>query len=85
VIGVDTFSKITDWTIRNAVFFGDSSGAAVLSHCNTTEGFLDFRLYTDGRGKMNFTIPAGGSEMHASEKTVKKKLHYFQMNGRTVY
>lgn len=85
VIGADTFSKITDWTRRDAVFFGDGAGAAVLSHANATEGFLAFRLYTDGRGKWNFTIPAGGSEMPASEKTVKEKMHYFQMNGKAVY
>jgi 3-oxoacyl-[acyl-carrier-protein] synthase-3 len=85
VIGADTFSKITDWTKREAVFFGDGAGAAVLSHSNPNEGFLAFRLYTDGRGKWNFTIPAGGSEMPASEKTVKEKLHYFQMNGKAVY
>lgn len=85
VIGADTFSKITDWTRRDAVFFGDGAGAAVLSHANASEGFLAFRLYTDGRGKWNFTIPAGGSEMPATATTVKDKLHYFQMNGRAVY
>lgn len=85
VIGADTFSKITDWTRRDAVFFGDGAGAAVLSHADASEGFLAFRLYTNGRGKWNFTIPAGGSEMPATEKTVKEKLHYFQMNGRAVY
>jgi 3-oxoacyl-[acyl-carrier-protein] synthase III len=85
VIGADTFSKITDWSKRDAVFFGDGAGAAVISHANVTEGFLAFRLYTDGRGKFNFTIPAGGSEMPASDKTVREKLHYFQMNGSAVY
>lgn len=85
VIGADTFSKITDWTRRDAVFFGDGAGAAVISHGNVNEGFLAFRLYTDGRGKYNFTVPAGGSEMPASEETVKNRLHYFQMNGKAVY
>lgn len=85
VIGADTFSKITDWTRRDAVFFGDGAGAAVLSHASKDEGFLAFRLYTNGRGKWNFTIPAGGSEMPASKKTIKEKLHYFQMNGKAVY
>jgi 3-oxoacyl-[acyl-carrier-protein] synthase III len=85
VIGADTFSKITDWTRRDAVFFGDGAGAAVLSHANATEGFLAFRLYTDGSGKWHFTVPAGGSEMPASAETVKNKLHYFKMNGRAVY
>lgn len=85
VIGADTFSKITDWTRRDAVFFGDGAGAAVISHGNVNEGFLAFRLYTDGRGKYNFTVPAGGSEMPASEETVRDRLHYFQMNGKAVY
>jgi len=85
VIGADTFSKITDWTRRDCVFFGDGAGAAVLSHANVNEGFLAFRLYTDGRGKDNFTVPAGGSETPATEQTIKQRLHYYQMNGKEVY
>lgn len=85
VIGADTFSKITDWTRRDAVFFGDGAGAVVLSHGNVNEGFLAFRLYTDGRGKWNFTIPAGGSEHPATVETVEKRQHFFQMNGTAVY
>ena len=85
VIGADTFSKITDWTRRDAVSFGDGAGAAVLSPANVNEGFLAFRLYSDGRGKYNFTVPAGGSELPSTAATVEKGLHYFQMNGRAVY
>ena len=85
VIGADTFSKITDWTNRNAVFFGDGAGAAVISHSDNDDGFLAYRLYSDGRGKDNFTVPAGGSEMPATERTIKDNLHFFQMNGRAVY
>lgn len=85
VIGADTFSRVTDWTRRDAVFFGDGAGAAVISHGNVNEGFLAFRLYTDGRGKFHYTVPAGGSEMPASKETVEKGLHFFQMNGRAVY
>jgi len=85
IIGGDTFSKITDWTRRDCVFFGDGAGAAVLSNANDGDGFLAFRLYSDGRGKYNFTVPAGGSENPADNKTVNQKMHYFQMNGREVY
>jgi len=85
VIGADTFSKITDWKRRDCVFFGDGAGAAIVSVGNMNEGFQAFRLYTDGRGKWNFTIPAGGSEKPASKETVQKGEHYFQMNGRAVY
>ena len=85
VIGADTFSKITDWTSRDCVFFGDGAGAAVLSHANDDEGFLAFRLYSDGRGKYVFTVPAGGSENPASLDTINKRLHYFQMDGKEVF
>tara|TARA_R110001592_G_scaffold119404_1_gene322418 strand:- start:15406 stop:16401 length:996 start_codon:yes stop_codon:yes gene_type:complete len=86
VIGADTFSKITDWSHRDAVFFGDGAGATVFSFGKSTEeGFLASRLYSDGRGKWNYTIPAGGSEIPTTEETVKNGLHFFQMNGRAVY
>jgi len=85
VIGADTFSKIIDWTRRDAVFFGDGAGAAVISHSNVKGGFLAYRLYSDGRGKYNFTIPAGGSEFPATHKTIDERMHYFQMNGKAVY
>lgn len=85
VIGADTFSKIIDWTRRDCVFFGDGAGAAVLSHANVNEGFLAFRLYSDGRGKDNFTVPGGGSEQPLNDKNIKNGLQYFKMNGRAVY
>ncbi len=71
VIGADTFSSITDWERRDAVFFGDGAGAAVFSHADEKEGFLAFRLYTDGTGKDHFTV-------YPDDK-------YFTMNGKAVY
>lgn len=71
VIGADTFSKITDWTRRDAVFFGDGAGAAVLSAADAGEGFLAFRIYTDTSNEMfGFTCKHGET---------------FDMNGRAVY
>lgn len=85
VIGADTFSKIIDWTRRDSVFFGDGAGAAVLTHTDSDNGFLAFRLYTDGRGKWHFTIPGGGSEFPLSHENVDAGHRYFQMYGRAVY
>jgi 3-oxoacyl-[acyl-carrier-protein] synthase-3 len=85
VIGADTFSTITDWTRRDAVFFGDGAGAVILSHAGKDEGFLAYRLYSDGRGKFEFTVPAGGSEIPTTNDSIQKNLHTFQMNGRAVY
>lgn len=84
VIGADTFSKITDWSKRDAVFFGDGAGAAVVTSANATEGFLAYRLYTETREEMlGFTIPGGGSEIPLNDENMDKQ--YFQMNGKTVY
>jgi 3-oxoacyl-[acyl-carrier-protein] synthase-3 len=84
VIGADTFSKITDWTRRDAVFFGDGAGAAVVTAANVTEGFLAYRLYTDTSNEMlGFTIPGGGSEIPLTEENMDQQ--YFQMNGRSVF
>lgn len=85
VIGADTFSKITDWDRRDAVFFGDGAGALVLSATNEDKGFIDFVLHSDGKGKEGFSIPAGGSEMPASHDTVDQKLHTFRMDGKAVF
>jgi 3-oxoacyl-[acyl-carrier-protein] synthase-3 len=85
VIGADTFSRIIDWSRRDSVFFGDGAGAAVLTHTDSDTGFLAFRLYSDGRGKWNFTIPGGGSEFPLSHENVNAGKRYFEMNGRAVY
>jgi 3-oxoacyl-[acyl-carrier-protein] synthase-3 len=85
VIGADTFSRITDWTRRDAVFFGDGAGATVLSHGNGDEGFIAMRLYSDGRGKFNFTVPGGGSEIPLSQENLEEGKQYFEMNGSEVY
>ena len=85
VIGADTFSNITDWERRDSVFFGDGAGAIVMSRTTENKGFIEFQMFSDGRGKEHFTIPAGGSEIPVSHQTLKDKLHYFQMNGKAVF
>lgn len=85
VIGGDTFSKITDWSRRDSVFFGDGAGAMVLSATHKDKGFVDFLLHTDGTGKEHFTIKAGGSERGTSEETLANGDHYFTMNGQEVF
>ncbi len=86
VIGADTFSKITDWTRRDCIFFGDGAGAAIVSAANVTEGFLAYRLYTDtSHDMLGFTIPAGGSEIPLNANNIDDRLQYFQMNGKAVF
>lgn len=85
VIGADTFSKITDWTRRDCVFFGDGAGAIILSRAEDATGFIMSKVYADGRGKMIWNIPAGGSENPTTDLTIQNKMHYWQMDGKGIY
>lgn len=85
VIGADTFSKITDWTRRDCVFFGDGAGAVILSRHEAGDGLVTCKLGADGRGKFIWTVPAGGSETPATEETVAQRQHYWQMDGKGIY
>jgi 3-oxoacyl-[acyl-carrier-protein] synthase-3 len=71
VIGADTFSKITDWSRRDCVFFGDGAGAVVLQATQDQEGLFSSLLRADGRGHEGFAVPPGAQ--------------FFKMNGRAVY
>ena len=84
VIGADTFSRITDWSKRDAIFIGDGAGAVVITSANITEGFLAYRIYTDTQNDMlGFTIQGGGSEIPLTENNLNEQ--YFQMNGKSVF
>ncbi|WP_245536015.1 3-oxoacyl-ACP synthase III family protein [Psychroflexus torquis] len=78
VIGADTFSKVTDWKRRDSVFFGDGAGAIVLSQTEENKGFIDFNLFSDGRGAEIFTIE--NKEPQNSESK-----SYFHMDGKGIY
>ena len=85
VVGVDVFSKITDWNRQDSVFFGDGAGAAVLTHTEGDEGFLSYKLMADGRDRYAVTVPAGGSEMPITPEVLTKRLQYWQMDAHAVY
>ncbi len=85
VIGADTFSRITDWTRRDCVFFGDGAGAMVLGQSDGDSDLLCSRLFTDGAGYECFTIPGGGSESPATSSSRDEGLHYFRMDGKAVF
>lgn len=86
VVGAETLSRITDWQDRNTcVLFGDGAGAAVLGPVPEDEGVRAFVLGSDGSGGELLKLPAGGSRLPASHKTVDDRLHYLKMNGREVF
>ena len=84
LIGADCFSKITDFNSSDAVFFGDGAGAVIMSPSEDS-GILSVKIYSDGRGKDNFTVLGGGSETPLNEKNINDKLNFFSMIGKNVY
>ncbi|MBI4364482.1 MAG: ketoacyl-ACP synthase III [Candidatus Latescibacteria bacterium] len=86
VIGVESLSKITDWTDRNTcVLFGDAAGAAVLRSTGRPGGILSTRLHSDGSLTNLLEMPGGGSLNPASHETVDRRLHYIRMSGNDVF
>jgi 3-oxoacyl-[acyl-carrier-protein] synthase-3 len=86
VIGAETLSRITDWTDRDTcVLFGDGAGAVVLQAGESEGGVLATVLGADGSGGDLLWVPAGGSRMPASHRTVAERLHFIQMKGREVF
>lgn len=63
VIGVDTLSKVVDWSDRSTcVLFGDGAGAVVLEpRENTDRGLIDTVLLSDGSGAKHINIEVGGT------------------------
>ncbi len=87
VIGADVMSSIIDYTDRaTCVLFGDGAGAVVLGPSDDPNiGILDFEHKIDGNGGPALCMPAGGSKLPASHKTVDERLHYVKQDGQTVF
>jgi 3-oxoacyl-[acyl-carrier-protein] synthase-3 len=86
VIGVETLSKIVNWTDRNTcVLFGDAAGAAVLRTTGKPGGILATKLHSDGSLVHLLEMPAGGSLMPPTHETVAQRLHTIHMSGNDVF
>ena len=86
VIGAETLSRLTNYRDRNTcVLFGDGAGAFVLQPSEAPGGVLSAVMRSDGSGAELLQLPAGGSKIPASERTVAEGLHYLQMSGRDVF
>jgi 3-oxoacyl-[acyl-carrier-protein] synthase-3 len=62
VIGVDTFSTITNWDHRASPFFGDGAGAVVLQRCAKGKSEFSATIRADGSGHEGFFV--GPNENH---------------------
>ncbi len=92
LISSEKNSSFVDYTDRNTcVLFGDGAAACVIeSSLNESLPALSFaigsvELGADGALSELITIPAGGSRLPGSIKSIEEKLHTIKMNGKEVF
>ena len=86
VVGVETLTKITNWTDRNScVLFGDGAGAVAVSSEGSGGLLGGYHWGADGSLGDLLIMRGGGSRMPASEKTVAENLHTIDMQGREIF
>lgn len=85
VVGVDTMSRIIDYTDRNTcVLFGDGAGA-VLLEASENNGLKDFVLKTNGAGSEFLSVSGGGSLKPFHDGTLQNREQFVKQDGRTVF
>lgn len=87
LVGVETLSRIVDYTDRSTcVLFGDGAGAVVIEGVpEEGRGIRSVAIGSDGDQGSLLYMPAGGSLHPASHDTVEQRLHTMKMNGNEVF
>jgi 3-oxoacyl-[acyl-carrier-protein] synthase-3 len=86
VIGAELLSRYLDYKDRaTCVIFGDGVAAAVFGRVEPPAGILAHRLHTEGQYAEHLFIPAGGTAMPASCKTIEDGSHFIKMRGNELF
>jgi len=87
VVAVEELTKIVNWEDRSTcVLFGDGAGAAVVGPSeNDDVGIVGKYWSGDGSVADYLKLPAGGSLMPPSQKTLDEKLHTLHMLGNETF
>ena len=86
VVGVETLSRIVDYSDRNTcVLFGDGAGAALFQACAPGEGLHGIDVHSDGQLGEVLEVPAGISRNPASAGTVAAGEHFIRMQGKKLF
>ena len=86
VIGAELLSRYLDYKDRaTCVIFGDGVAAAVFGPVEPPSGILAHELHTEGQYADHLFIPAGGTAMPASCRTVEDGSHFIKMRGNELF
>jgi 3-oxoacyl-[acyl-carrier-protein] synthase-3 len=87
LVGVETLSRITDYTDRSTcILFGDAAGAVVIEGSpDEDRGIRSVVIGSDGDQGELLYMPGGGSLLPSSHDTVDRRLHAIKMAGNEVF
>jgi 3-oxoacyl-[acyl-carrier-protein] synthase-3 len=86
VIGAELLSRYVDYQDRDTcVLFGDGVAAGVMGLALPPSGILAEEMHTDGAFADHLYIPAGGTALPTSHKTVERREHYIKMRGNELF
>lgn len=86
VVATEKMSSAVDYTDRaTCVLFGDAAACVLLEPTEEEYGVLDAHFQTNGVGRNNLIMKAGGSARPASEETVAQREHYVYQEGAAVF
>jgi len=85
IIGTEIFSRTVDWKDRNTcVLFDDEVGAIIIKKGLKGKNIISFDFGSDDTGADLLKIPAGGSRLPTTYRTVDQRQHFIKMEGKKV-
>ncbi len=86
LIGAEKMSSIVDYQDRStAPIFGDGAGVVLLEPTEEEVGVMDVILASDGVGRVNLHMKAGGSLKPSTHETIDAREHYIYQEGQAVF
>ena len=86
VVAAEKMTAFVDYTDRaTCPLFGDGAGCVLLEPTEEDCGVMDASFHTDGIGRNNLILRAGGSVNPASHETVEARQHYIYQEGAAVF
>lgn len=86
VVAAEKMTAFVDYTDRTTCpLFGDGAGCVLLEPTEEACGVMDASFHTDGIGRNNLILRAGGSVNPASHETVEARQHYIYQEGAAVF
>ncbi|GAD04493.1 3-oxoacyl-ACP synthase [Porphyromonas crevioricanis] len=86
IAATEKMTAVIDKTDRTTLpLFGDGAGCALLEPTEEDLGVIDSVLHSNGVGKTNLIMKAGGSAKPPTHETVDNREHYVYQEGAVVF